>query len=82
MQPIYKHTYPTLLTLYSVTAAQVGLGNVNNTSDADKPISTATQAALGAIGEQITTLLGQISAINNLLNQDGYSVLFVKGATT
>jgi hypothetical protein len=33
---------------HSVTAAQVGLGNVNNTSDADKPISTATQTALNA----------------------------------
>lgn len=33
---------------HGVTAAQVGLGNVDNTSDADKPISTATQAALNA----------------------------------
>ena len=31
---------------HSVTASQVGLGNVNNTSDANKPVSTATQAAL------------------------------------
>lgn len=31
---------------HDVTKAQVGLGSVNNTSDADKPISTATQAAL------------------------------------
>ena len=31
---------------HSVTATQVGLGNVDNTSDADKPISTATQTAL------------------------------------
>lgn len=31
---------------HNVTAAQVGLGNVNNTSDADKPVSTAQQAAL------------------------------------
>ena len=31
---------------HSVTKAQVGLGNVNNTSDANKPISTATQTAL------------------------------------
>lgn len=31
---------------HQVTKAQVGLGNVNNTSDANKPISTATQAAL------------------------------------
>jgi len=29
-----------------VTKAQVGLSNVNNTSDANKPISTATQTAL------------------------------------
>ena len=28
------------------TADEVGLGNVDNTSDADKPVSTATQAAL------------------------------------
>ena len=28
------------------TANEIGLGNVNNTADADKPISTATQAAL------------------------------------
>lgn len=31
---------------HTVTKAQVGLGNVDNTSDADKPISTATQTAL------------------------------------
>ena len=31
---------------HGVTKAQVGLGNVDNTSDADKPISTAVQTAL------------------------------------
>lgn len=31
---------------HSVTKEQVGLGNVDNTSDLDKPISTATQTAL------------------------------------
>lgn len=31
---------------HEVTKAQVGLGNVDNTSDIDKPISTAAQAAL------------------------------------
>lgn len=31
---------------HSVTKAQVGLGNVDNTSDAAKPVSTATQTAL------------------------------------
>jgi hypothetical protein len=33
---------------HDVTKAQVGLGNVDNTSDADKPVSTDTQAALDA----------------------------------
>uniref|UniRef100_UPI0023EC0B90 hypothetical protein n=1 Tax=Daejeonella sp. JGW-45 TaxID=3034148 RepID=UPI0023EC0B90 len=33
-------------TVSGITAAMVGLGNVNNTADADKPISSATQAAL------------------------------------
>ena len=31
---------------HSVTKAQVGLGNVDNTSDVNKPVSTATQTAL------------------------------------
>lgn len=33
---------------HGVTKLQVGLGNVDNTSDADKPISTATQEALNS----------------------------------
>jgi len=36
---------------HSVTKAQVGLGNVDNTSDANKPVSSATQTALD--GKQI-----------------------------
>ncbi len=35
-------------TLQTLNSAAVGLGNVNNTSDANKPISTATQTALNA----------------------------------
>lgn len=31
---------------HSVTKAQVGLGNVDNTKDADKPVSTAQAAAI------------------------------------
>ena len=33
---------------HSVTKAQVGLGNADNTSDANKPVSSATQTALDA----------------------------------
>ena len=46
------------------TKSQVGLGNVDNTSDADKPISTATQTALN--GKQPTLVSGtNIKTINN-----------------
>lgn len=34
---------------HNVTKAQVGLGNVDNTSDANKPVSTAQQAAIDAV---------------------------------
>lgn len=50
---------------HSVTKAQVGLGNADNTSDANKPISTATQTALN--GKQ-ATVTGAATTItgNNL----------------
>lgn len=49
---------------HSVTKAQVGLGNVDNTSDLSKPISTATQTALN--GKQATLVSGtNIKTINN-----------------
>lgn len=38
---------------HNVTKAQVGLDQVNNTSDADKPISTATQNALDSKVDKI-----------------------------
>lgn len=34
------------VTLHTVTATTVGLGNVDNTSDVNKPVSVATQTAL------------------------------------
>ena len=41
----YTHTSNTS-NPHSVTKSQVGLGNVDNTSDANKPVSTAQQTAL------------------------------------
>ena len=38
----------------TLTKSDVGLGNVDNTSDADKPISTATQEALNAKQNTLT----------------------------
>ena len=40
---------------HNVTKAQVGLGNVDNTSDLNKPISTATQTALDLKADKSTT---------------------------
>ena len=40
---------------HQVTKVQVGLGNVDNTSDLDKPISTATQTALDGKVDKVTT---------------------------
>ena len=40
---------------HSVTKAQVGLSNVDNTSDLNKPIGTATQSALDLKANQATT---------------------------
>lgn len=41
-------TYSALKTALSLVKGDVGLGNVDNTSDADKPVSTAQQTALDA----------------------------------
>ena len=41
---------------HEVTKAQVGLGNVDNTSDLNKPISTATQTALNGKQDIISDL--------------------------
>ncbi len=42
---LYNHPFDTN-NPHKVTKEQIGLGNVNNTSDIDKPISTAVQSAL------------------------------------
>lgn len=41
----------------NITPANIGLGNLDNTSDADKPISTATQAALDALNGSLNNYL-------------------------
>ena len=40
---------------HSVTKAQVGLGSVDNTSDANKPISTAQAAAIKTVQDDVTS---------------------------
>ena len=50
----------------NVTKADVGLGNVDNTSDADKPVSTATQTALNlkANTADVPTELNDLSDVS------------------
>ena len=44
---------------HNVTKNQLGLGNVDNTSDLNKPVSTATQNALGQKQDKLPTQTGQ-----------------------
>ena len=46
---------------HNVTKAQIGLGNVNNTSDANKPVSTATQTAISTVQTSLDTHTANVS---------------------
>ena len=56
----YDHSLLTSGNPHGVTKSDVGLGNVDNVSDANKPVSTATQAALDLKANQ--------TAISNIDN--------------
>ena len=63
---------------HQVTKAQVGLGNVDNTSDLNKPISTATQTALNT--KQDTLTAGQnITITNNVISATGGGAVYNAG---
>lgn len=49
---------------HEVTKAQIGLSNVDNTSDVNKPISTATQTALNNKVDKTTTVNGHALSEN------------------
>ena len=71
---VYAHT-SAVNNPHGVTKAQVGLGNVDNTADADKPISTLTQAALDT--KQNTLVSGtNIKTINgtSILGSGDYEI--------
>ena len=64
----------------ALTKSSVGLGNVDNTSDADKPVSTATQTALDLKADlDGATFSGDVTVETNL-TVDGN--LTVTGTTT
>ena len=68
-------------TVQGITKSMVGLGNVDNTSDADKPVSTAIPTALDAkadkmitytktdVDTQISNLIGAAPEVLNTLNE-------------
>ena len=62
--------------------SDVGLGNVDNTSDANKPISTATQTALNAKVGSVTTGIAPATPITNMMQITlaGYNALGVNVA--
>ena len=58
-------------TVAGVTKAMVGLGNVDNTTDAGKPVSTATQAALDLKADLAgPTLTGTTTTADLVVNGD------------
>lgn len=61
----YRASVEALLRL--VDKAHVGLGNVDNTSDQDKPVSTAVAQALAAIQQTVDQLDGDIDTLNQSL---------------
>lgn len=50
---------------HHVSAEQVGLGNVDNTADMDKPVSTAQQAAINEVRELVNGNTESINSIND-----------------
>lgn len=59
---------------HEVTKEQIGLGNVENTSDAEKPISTATQAALDGKVNKVTS--ADYNAIYGVTKGTGEQTMF------
>ena len=50
---------------HRVTKGQVGLGNVDNTSDMDKPVSTATQRAIDEVSEKLSSVYRYKGSVND-----------------
>lgn len=67
----FKATVGALLQL--VTKSRIGLGNVDNTSDADKPISNAASNRFLAIDQAIQTTASELQAVIGSL--EGYASL-------
>lgn len=56
---------------HEVSKEQVGLGNVDNTSDKDKPVSTAQQAALNNLGKELSENVSSETDKFNIVDSNG-----------
>jgi hypothetical protein len=68
-------------TVAGVTSTHVGLGNVDNTSDANKPVSNATQTALDLKSNLITTINAQSSGYTLATSDSGKLIEMSNGGT-
>lgn len=73
---------------HGTTQGQVGLSNVNNTSDINKPVSTAQAAAL-ALKVDVASLGGSTAVTNlsakalaNTINREGHAVVTIGASTS
>ena len=62
----------------NITAANIGLGNVNNTSDANKPVSTAQQAAIDSAVSTLNTAINGKAAKATTLSGYGITDAYTK----
>ena len=77
---------------HGVTKAQVGLGNVDNTSDANKPVSTAMQTALNLKANKVQEAWITPTLLNGWVNnatygglkyyKDEFGIVTIKGTIT
>jgi hypothetical protein len=68
-------------TVYGVTKSMVGLANVDNTSDANKPVSTATQIALDTKINRIIETNPQ-PASYSIVASDAFKLIEMSGGGT
>ena len=66
-------------TVSGITKAMVGLGNVDNTADIDKPVSSATQAALDLKVDKVT---GKALSTNDYTTTEKTKLAAITGTNT
>ena len=70
----FNHHINEAVNPHNINKEIIGLGNVDNTSDMDKPISNATQEAIDAINRIINDMNNDVNSLNYLFdanyNQD------------